>query len=135
MRIKHRFVEVIPEELENHTLYVSIKYNTVIHKCPCGCGEEVVTPLSPYDWKLIYDGETISLHPSIGNWNYSCRSHYWIKNSMIQWAGDMPKNEILFNRLQNQTIKKNAFKRKDNYFHKFLKLFIKYLGGLLMFFL
>ncbi len=31
------------------TLYISIPYVTAAHKCPCGCGEEIVTPLSPTD--------------------------------------------------------------------------------------
>jgi len=34
----------------------------------------VVTPLSPTGWSLIFDGETVSLYPSIGNWNFPCRS-------------------------------------------------------------
>jgi Family of unknown function (DUF6527) len=33
--------------------------------CCCGCGEKVVTPLRPTDWKLIFDGKTISLDPSL----------------------------------------------------------------------
>jgi hypothetical protein len=35
-------------------------------------------PISPADWQLAYDGDTVSLTPSIGNWGFPRRSHYWI---------------------------------------------------------
>jgi hypothetical protein len=65
--LTHEFVEFIPDAIEEGKIYVSIGYATAIHKCACGCGREVVTPLSPTDWKLIFDGKTVSLDPSIGN--------------------------------------------------------------------
>lgn len=79
-------VEYMPSTLEQGVLYVSMRYATVIHLCACGCGEKVVTPLSPSDWSLAFDGETISLSPSIGNWDFPCRSHYWIKRSQAIYA-------------------------------------------------
>jgi len=82
----HKFVEYIPMTLEEGVLYVSMEVGTVIHKCVCGCGREVVTPLSPTDWNLTFDGESISLYPSIGNWNFECKSHYWIQNNKVKWA-------------------------------------------------
>ena len=66
MKLAHEFVDSIPEELEDGVLYVSIRFGTVVHKCACGCGEEVVTPLGPAEWRLTYDGKTVSLAPSIG---------------------------------------------------------------------
>lgn len=66
--MKHTFVSVIPDKLDEGILYVSIQYNTALHKCACGCGEEVVTPITPSDWKITYNGESVSLYPSIGNW-------------------------------------------------------------------
>jgi Family of unknown function (DUF6527) len=90
----HRFVEFVPETLEEKTLYVSLTYGTVSHRCACGCGREVVTPLTPTDWKLTFDGETISLHPSIGNWNFPCRSHYWIKKNRVKWAENWSEIQI-----------------------------------------
>ncbi len=65
--LTHEFVEYIPEHLKDGTVYVSIPFATAAHKCCCGCGKEVVTPLTPTDWQLTFDGETISLEPSIGN--------------------------------------------------------------------
>jgi len=93
-RVSHRFVEHIPGSLEDGVVYVSIEYGTAVHKCCCGCGEEVVTPLSPTDWKLIYDGETVSLSPSIGNWSFKCQSHYWIIQNRVGWARKWSAEEI-----------------------------------------
>jgi Family of unknown function (DUF6527) len=69
--LTHEFVEYIPDELKDGVLYVSMPFATVAHKCCCGCGKEVVTPLSPTDWTLIFDGKSITLDPSIGNWSFA----------------------------------------------------------------
>lgn len=84
--LQHRFVDSIPVEIEDNVLYISIPFCTAIHKCVCGCGKEVVTPLSPTDWRLTFDGKTVSLYPSIGNWNFGCQSHYFINKSKIEYA-------------------------------------------------
>ena len=88
MKLTHRFVEFVPEKLEAGVLYVSITYGTASHLCCCGCGREVVTPIARNGWRLIYDGETVSLAPSIGNWNLPCKSHYWILENQVEWAKD-----------------------------------------------
>ena len=82
----HKFVEFMPEKLEPGVIYVSLRFALVSHQCACGCGEEVVTPLSPKDWQLIFNGDTVSLYPSIGNWKFQCRSHYWIDQNRAVWA-------------------------------------------------
>ena len=96
-RFEPAFVEKIPIELEEGRLYISMEYTTAIHRCACGCGLEVVTPLGPTDWKLIFDG-TVSLSPSIGNWNFPCRSHYWVKRDRVEWAGSWTDEQIQQNR-------------------------------------
>jgi hypothetical protein len=106
---QHQFVEFIPEDLAEGTLYVSMGFATVVHKCCCGCGKEVVTPLSPTDWKLIFDGETISLEPSIGNWSFDCRSHYWIRRSKVRWAHRLSQEEIDAGRAWDQAAKEEYF--------------------------
>jgi hypothetical protein len=83
--LRPAFVAYIPEKIEEGVLYVSVEHRTVVHKCCCGCGNEVVTPLDPTQWKLIYDGR-VSLEPSVGSWNLACRSHYWIKHNAVRWA-------------------------------------------------
>lgn len=87
--LKHEFVTSFPDVLDDHTVYVSIPFASAVHKCCCGCGQPVVTPLSPIRWQLTFDGESISLHPSIGNSNYACRSHYWIRQNRVVWAAPM----------------------------------------------
>lgn len=85
--ITPEFVEIIPDKLVDGVLYISEKYGTALHKCCCGCGQEVVTPLKPSGWKVMREGGKVSLAPSIGNWTFPCRSHYWIRRNQIVWAG------------------------------------------------
>lgn len=89
-----QFSQYIPDKVAPGKLYISMEYATVVHKCACGCGQEVVTPLSPTDWKLTYDGEGVTLSPSIGNWGYPCRSHYFIHNNEVVWASKISQNLI-----------------------------------------
>lgn len=93
-RLTHRFVDSIPRALEPGVLYVSMDHGTVIHSCCCGCGQEVVTPLTPTDWQLAYDGETISLAPSVGNWQLPCRSHYVIRRNLVIEAGPWTRAQV-----------------------------------------
>src|SRR5438552_17283673 len=92
--LKHEFVEFIPEELKERTLYISEKYGTAVHKCCCGCGHEVVTPLSPAGWQLTFDGKSVSLYPSIGSWSLPCQSHYFITKNKVVWAPQWSKEQI-----------------------------------------
>ena len=93
-QVTHRFVERVPSPLEDGVVYVSIAFGTVIHKCCCGCGDKVVTPLTPVDWAVVYDGQSISLYPSIGRWDAPCQSHYWIDHNMVIWAGKWSPAQI-----------------------------------------
>lgn len=93
-RLSHKFVEYVPEKLEEDVIYISLQFGIVSNLCPCGCGEEIVIKLSPLDWRLIYDGETVTLRPSIGNWGLPCRSHYFITESRIEWAAAWSKERV-----------------------------------------
>lgn len=92
--ISPQFVELMPSQLQEGVLYISEKYSTAIHKCCCGCGLKVVTPLSPSKWSLHKDSNLVTLHPSIGNWNSPCKAHYWIRRNRVEWAGSMNKQQI-----------------------------------------
>lgn len=83
LHLEHQFIRHLPDVLRPGTLYISMEYSTASHLCCCGCGEEVVTPFAPAQWKMTFDGEAVSLHPSIGNWLLQCRSHYVIKNGQV----------------------------------------------------
>lgn len=104
----HKFVEYIPSELEEGVLYITVEYKTAVHLCACGCGNKVITPITPNDWRLIYDGITISLSPSIGNWSFECKSHYWIRRNLIFKAKPWSQEEIDLGR-KNDAKKKRAF--------------------------
>lgn len=110
--LAYEFVEYIPEVLKDGVIYISVDYATASHKCCCGCGGLVVTPISPNDWKLIYDGRSISLYPSIGNWGFDCRSHYWIKNNSIEWAKWQSDKEICAGRRKDRRKKRKVYKKK-----------------------
>jgi hypothetical protein len=85
-RLQPQFVQEIPLELQPGVLYVSMEFATAQHLCPCGCASEVVTPLHPTRWRLTYDGESVSLHPSVGSGSLPCRSHYFIRDNGVQWV-------------------------------------------------
>lgn len=108
-RLEHEFVHYIPEKLEGGKLYVSVVFATVVHRCCCGCGNEVVTPLSPTDWQLTFDGESVSLDPSIGNWSFACQSHYWIRRGQVHWARRWSEQEIRAGRAQDRRSKERFF--------------------------
>jgi hypothetical protein len=91
------FVTSFPEQLESGRLYVSPQFSTAAHLCACGCGREIVTPLSPAQWVLTFDG-TVSLRPSIGNWGLPCRSHYVIEHGSIRRVRDFTPVEVQRNR-------------------------------------
>lgn len=88
------FVEFIPPILESGKLYISMIYATTVHLCACGCGNKVVLPLSPVEWQLFYDGETVDISPSVGNGGFPCRSHYWIQGNEIRWSTPLTKKHI-----------------------------------------
>src|SRR6185312_8299686 len=109
--LQHKFVGFIPDVLEDGTLYISIEYCTAIHKCICGCGNEVVTPISPTDWQLTFYGDSVSLSPSIGNWSFPCKSHYWIVKNGIKYARRWSEEEITEGRESDRQKKKKYFKK------------------------
>jgi|SRR5271154_863253 len=82
--------------------------------CPPLCrtawnAPRIVTPLSPTDWKLIFNGKTISLDPSIGNWGFECQSHYWIRNNRVRWAAQWSPEEIAAGRAHERFAKERYF--------------------------
>lgn len=111
--VSHRFTDLIPEPLEEGTLYVSIRYKTTAHLCCCGCGEKVVAPLSPTGWKLTFDGRSVSLSPSIGNWNLACQSHYFIEGNRVKWAARWTKEQIRGGFARDQAIKEEYYQAPE----------------------
>lgn len=88
------FVEFIPDHLDEGVIYISRRYSTASHLCCCGCGREVVTPLNPAKWRIVEKAGKVSLTPSVENWSFPCRSHYWICDNRVQWAPVMAPEVI-----------------------------------------
>lgn len=129
--LRPEFVQHLPDSLNEGVLYISEEFATAGHRCCCGCGEEVITPLNPAQWQLSKAGVGVSLYPSVGNWKFACRSHYWIKNGRVIEAGQMSEAAI-------DRVKKRDRKDKDAYIqslnsakpkHSILRRLLRWLGG------
>lgn len=92
--IRPEFVTQFPAVYKQGVLYISEEFETAGHLCCCGCGEKVITPLNPAKWRLRKEGGTVSLSPSIGNWNYACKSHYVITKNKVLEAGQLDARKI-----------------------------------------
>lgn len=108
-RIRLEAVEFMPAQLEPAVLYVSEKYRTAAHLCPCGCGEKVRTQLGDLGWCLTTGRYGPTLYPSIGNWQKPCRSHYFIRDGRVLWLDAWTDEEVLEGRRAEEF-------RRDAYF-------------------
>jgi hypothetical protein len=111
LKFRHEIVDSIPETLQSNTLYVTTDRDVAAHLCACGCGREVITPLSPTDWSASFGRQGASLSPSIGNWAFPCRSHYYIRGGAVVWAHNMSDKAIAYGRSLDKA-------RKQNYYDK-----------------
>ena len=92
--LRPRFVRSIPadgRQIEEGYLYIALQYNTIVHRCPCGCGGLSEIGLGPGLRTIEYDGEKVSLWPSIGARALKCRSHYWVRKNEVVWATELPE--------------------------------------------
>ncbi len=92
-QVTFEFVELLPSKLKDGVVYISIEHRTIIHNCCSGCGEQIVNGIGPAEWSLTFDGETISLDPSIGSGALACNSHYWIQKNQIMWAEPLTEKQ------------------------------------------
>lgn len=92
--IKLARVQYIPKTLEPGVLYVSEEFEAAVHLCACGCGLKVSTPLGPTEWSFLDSPNGPSLEPSIGNWQFPCRSHYWIQGGQVVWSVDWTPEQV-----------------------------------------
>jgi hypothetical protein len=108
-RLRHQLVELMPAVIEEGVLYISLEYLTVVHRCACGCGERVVTPIGPTDWSVTFHGDSASLHPSIGNWGLACSSHYIVRRGRVEWAERWSQERIAAGRRADYQAKVELF--------------------------
>jgi hypothetical protein len=92
--LEPEFVRHLPDTLEDGKLYISMEFATAAHACCCGCGSEVITPFASTDWSMTFDGETVSLSPSIGNWYLPCQSHYVIRKGEVLQGRHWSKEQV-----------------------------------------
>ena len=110
-----KFVQYIPAdgaELVPGIVYISMKYNTVVHRCPCGCGGLSEFTLDPIRFRIEYDGRSVTFSPSIGNSNLECRSHYWICENHVRWCTPMEDWET--KRAQRREVARALEERRTN---------------------
>lgn len=112
--LEHRFVRNAPRELEPGVLYISMEYATAVHSCCCGCGERVVTPFTPTDWQMTFDGESVTLNPSVGNWNQDCRTHYVIERNRVIECGQWSDERVEAERRRDKRVKAAYYGRAQN---------------------
>lgn len=120
--MEHRFVNYMPDYLDEKIIYISIRSNVVVHLCVCGCKNKVVTPIAPIQWSYSYNGESVSLSPSIGNWNFDCKSHYWIRENKIVWAESWEESRIKYVQESEKKEIENHFEVKPEKLSFFLRL-------------
>lgn len=86
------FDECLPpkEEFEGGKIYISRKYHGAAHLCLCGCGLYVFMDINHenynYGWDLIENNGKITFSPSIGNFQYPCKSHYIITKNIANFV-------------------------------------------------
>jgi hypothetical protein len=113
MRLELRNVETMPRELEPGILYVSRTFCTAAHLCACGCGSKIRTPLGPTEWSVEDAPGGPTVHPSIGNWQKPCRSHYVIRRGEVEWAGQWSDAEVLAGRRAEERRRAAYFAEQD----------------------
>ena len=106
------WVEDMPEIIEEGKIYISTKHRLTEHLCACGCGTEVSLPLGRSDWKIEYDGETVGIWPSVGNWRLPCKSHYVIQENKTRWCRLWSEKEILARRSKDREEKELYIKKR-----------------------
>lgn len=107
------WVEDMPEVMEEGKVYISVKHRLTEHICACGCKSEVSLPLGRSEWRIEYDGETVSILPSVGNWRLPCRSHYIIQENTTRWCKLWSTREAVAGRIRDRQEKEQDIIRKQ----------------------
>jgi len=113
MKIELQYVHYMPRELTAGVLYVSEEFGAAAHLCACGCGSKIRTPLGPTEWSVEETKTGPSLRPSVGNWQQSCQSHYWIHQGEVIWAEKWTHEQIAAGREDEEERLCNYFKALD----------------------
>lgn len=86
VEIEPIWCDLIPDELEQNKVYISLEYKSSVHLCLCGCGNLVVTPLNKDGWVLSNINNKITITPSILNNNCPNKSHYILTKNIANFV-------------------------------------------------
>ncbi|MBC7946280.1 MAG: hypothetical protein H7Y42_00260 [Chitinophagaceae bacterium] len=113
-KIELQRVHYMPKELKLGVLYVSEEFGAAAHLCACGCGSKIRTPLGPTEWTLEETSRGPTLHPSVGNWQQTCQSHYVIRQGEIIWAGKWTAAQVAAGRRNEEERRKAYYDALDH---------------------
>lgn len=111
LNIKLVEVDSMPRELEPNILYYSERFGTASHLCACGCGAKIRTPIDVNEWSIVKTEQGPTLHPSVGNWQKECKSHYYIRKGKIVWCGAWTEKQIQEGRYREQQARIDHYNR------------------------
>lgn len=58
---------------------------------------------------MKFNGEAVSISPSIGNWSFACQSHYILDGGRVHWAGRWSRERIELGRLLDRERKERHY--------------------------
>lgn len=130
MKIKLQRVHFMPKDLKPGVLYVSEKFGAAAHLCACGCGTKIRTPLGPTDWSLEETASGPTLHPSVGNWQQACQSHYMIYQGKVIWCKKWTPKQIAAGRQAEEERQRAYYAALDRQHSSTIRKFWRWLKGL-----
>lgn len=74
------------DDMKQGTVYICDEFLVTSHLCCCGCGERVVMSIDPLGWRYGEKDGKPTFAPSIGNFCFPCKSHYFIRNGEVVWC-------------------------------------------------
>lgn len=60
---------------------------------------------------MTFDGESVTLNPSVGNWNQDCRSHYVIEKNHVIESGQWSDARVEAERRRDKRAKADYYGR------------------------
>ena len=68
---------------------------------------------------MIFDGEAVSLTPSVGSHNLGCQSHYFITEGMIRWVPSWEQENAPIQEMSEPVRIGELVQKQDSWWTKF----------------
>ena len=91
-----KFKEWYPSDfkkiIKKDIIYNSLAHNSISFLCPCGCGaietikKDSGTQIPNVNWKFTISDHKVTIHPSMYMRECKTNSHYWLRDSTVQWV-------------------------------------------------